>query len=112
MTNKTYDRLKFLTMIVLPAMAALYFAVAQIWGLPNAEQVVGTIAAVTTFLGAVLGITSGQYKKSDAAYDGQIIVDTTDPDKETFVLDYNRHPLDLIEQDKVVFKVNTDAVKK
>ena len=112
MKNKTYDRLKFLTMIVLPAFAALYFAVAQIWGLPNAEQVVGTIAAITTFLGALLGITNEQYKKSDAAYDGQIVIDTNDPDKETFVLDYNKHPLDMIEQDKVVFKVNTDAVTK
>lgn len=112
MQNKTYDRLKFVTMIVLPAFAALYFAVAQIWGLPHAEQVVGTIAAITTFLGALLGITNEQYKKSDAAYDGQIVIDTTDPDKETFTLDYNKHPLDMIEQDKVVFRVNTDAVTK
>ena len=61
MTNKTYDILKFVAQIVLPALGTLYFALAGIWGLPYGEQIVGTITAVDTFLGAVLKISSDRY---------------------------------------------------
>ena len=63
MSNKMYDILKWITTVVLPAIGTLYFALAGIWGFPHAEQVVGTITAVVTFLGIVLGISSAQYKK-------------------------------------------------
>ena len=61
--NKTYDVLKFTAQIVLPAAGTLYFALASIWGLPYGEQIVGTITAVDTFLGALLGISTVQYNK-------------------------------------------------
>ena len=60
-SNKVYDVLKVITMIVLPAIGTLYFALAEIWHLPASEQVVGTIAAVTVFLGSLLKISSNQY---------------------------------------------------
>ena len=63
MSNKVYDVLKWIAMVVLPAIATLYFALAGIWGLPYGEEVVGTIMAVDTFLGVVLGISSVQYSK-------------------------------------------------
>ena len=63
MNSKVYDILKWVTMVVLPAIGTLYFALAGIWGFPYAEQVGGTITAVVTFLGVVLGISSAQYKK-------------------------------------------------
>jgi hypothetical protein len=63
MSNKMYDVLKWIAMVVLPAIGTLYFALAGIWGFPYAEQIGGTIAAINTFLGAVLGITSSNYKK-------------------------------------------------
>ncbi len=63
MSNKTYDILKWIAMIFLPACGTLYFALAGIWGFPYAEQVVGTITALDTFLGVVLGISSAQYNK-------------------------------------------------
>lgn len=66
MSNKVYDVLKWFAMIVLPAIAALYSALAGIWGFPYGEQIVGTIVAVDTFLGAVLQISNAQYKKHDA----------------------------------------------
>ena len=56
MSNKTYDILKWIAMYLLPAAGTLYFALAGIWGLPYGEQVVGTITAVDTFLGVILGI--------------------------------------------------------
>ena len=63
MSNKTYDVLKFFTQIVLPALATLYFALAGIWDFPYGEEIVGTITAVDTFLGVILGISSANYKK-------------------------------------------------
>lgn len=62
LSNKTYDALKWIAMIALPALGTLYFALAGIWGLPCGEQVVGTITALDTCLGALLGISSASYK--------------------------------------------------
>ena len=64
MNNKVYDILKWIAQIFLPALGALYFGLAGIWGLPYAEQVVGTITVVDTFLGVLLGISSKQYYDS------------------------------------------------
>lgn len=63
MSNKVYDVLKFIAQIVLPAAATLYVTIAGIWGLPYGEQISGTIMAIDLFLGALLGISSSQYKK-------------------------------------------------
>ena len=65
MSNKMYDILKWIAQILLPAIGTLYFALAQIWGLPYAEQIVGTITAVDCFLGAVLGISTKLYNNSN-----------------------------------------------
>jgi imidazoleglycerol phosphate synthase glutamine amidotransferase subunit HisH len=63
MSNKTYDILKFIAQILLPAIGTLYFALARIWQFPFAEEIVGTITAIDAFLGAVLGISTMQYNK-------------------------------------------------
>lgn len=63
MQNRTYDILKEIAQIWLPAIATLYFTLASIWGLPYAEQIVGTISAIDVFLGAVLKISTIQYNK-------------------------------------------------
>lgn len=63
MSNSNYDWLKWVAQIFLPACGTLYFALAQIWGLPYAEQVVGSITAIDAFLGALLGISTHYYNK-------------------------------------------------
>ena len=63
MSNKAYDVLKYICQIFLPAAGTLYFTLAQVWSLPYSEQVVGTIAAITTFLGVLLGISNYNYRK-------------------------------------------------
>lgn len=65
MNNKVYDILKWVALILLPALGTLYFALASIWGFPYAEQIVGTITAIDTFLGVLLGISTNSYKKED-----------------------------------------------
>lgn len=66
MTNKLYDALRFIAELLLPALAALYAALAGIWGLPYAEAIVGTIAAVDTFLGAFVAWSKKIYDKEAA----------------------------------------------
>lgn len=61
MSNKVYDILKYIALIVLPALGTLYFALAKIWGFPYGEEIVGTITAVDTFLGALLKLSSDKY---------------------------------------------------
>lgn len=62
-SNKIYDKLKWVAQYLLPALGTLYFALSGIWGLPFGEQIVGTITAVDTFLGVILGISTKQYNK-------------------------------------------------
>lgn len=64
LNDKTYNLLKYIAQIALPALGALYFALAGIWGFPYGEQIVGTITAVDAFLGAVLMISTNNYNKN------------------------------------------------
>lgn len=66
MSNKVYDVLKFIALVLLPALGTLYFALSSIWGLPYGEEIVGTITAIDAFLGAILGISSAKYNKDNA----------------------------------------------
>ena len=61
--DKVYDILKWLTMIVLPALATAYVGLASIWDWPYADEVAKTTAVVCTLLGALLGISTAQYNK-------------------------------------------------
>lgn len=63
LSNKVYDALKYIAQIALPAIGTCYFAVASIWGLPYPEEIVGTITAIDTLLGALLMISSMNYKE-------------------------------------------------
>ena len=63
LNDKVYNFLKWLAIIVIPAIGSLYFGLSGIWGFPYAEQIVGTITLVDTFLGALLGISTAQYNK-------------------------------------------------
>lgn len=63
LNSKVYDILKWITMIVLPALATAYVGLAAIWGWPYADQVAKTTAVICTLLGALLGISTAQYNK-------------------------------------------------
>lgn len=76
--DSAYDWLKKSTTVVLPAIGALYFALAQIWNLPRAEEVVGSIAALNAFLGVILGISTKSYNQSDTKYDGDFELQHTE----------------------------------
>lgn len=101
MTNETYDFLKWIAQIVLPAIGALYAALAVLWGFPYCEQIVGTISAIDAFLGALLKKSSDNYQG-----DGMLIVDTSDPLKDIYSIALDDYPETLAEKDQVVLKVN------
>ena len=63
LSNETYDILKYIALIVLPAVATLYAVVGKIWGLPFVTEIPATIMAVDTFLGALLKISTDNYHK-------------------------------------------------
>ena len=62
MTNKTYDTLKYLALVILPALAVLVKTVFPIWNIPYGDDISLTIMAVDTFMGAVLKVSSDKYK--------------------------------------------------
>ena len=75
LTNRQYDVLTDLVQLFLPALGTFYFTIAQFWGLPNAEAVVGTLAALAVLLGVALKISKKTYNASDAA------LNVTDPSR-------------------------------
>lgn len=106
-SNSVYDALKFIAQVVLPAVGTLYFALSQIWGLPAAEQVVGTIIAVDAFLGVILGFSSASYKQeTQGKLIGFVDVHNTEEGKQV-VLNFPGNPMDIVNHDKVTFKVRT-----
>ena len=65
--NKAYDIMKWVIAIVPPALGTMYFALCGIWGLPFGEEILGTLVAVETFLGAILGISTKGYNALEEA---------------------------------------------
>lgn len=74
-SDRVYNLLRFFAVILLPAFAAAYFGLAQIWGLPKAEEVVGTLTVIDTLLGVVVRTLRKAYENSDARFDGAIVVE-------------------------------------
>lgn len=58
-----YDKLKWVCLVLLPAISTLYFALSGIWGWPYATEILGTIAAIETFIGTLIGISHVNYYK-------------------------------------------------
>ncbi len=104
LSNRAYDILKTVASVILPAIGALYFALAAIWGLPRPNDVVGTIAAINVFIGAVVGLSTRSYNKSDTKYDGTMDVEETLSGKK-FNLVFDGDPHDMDQKSEVTFKV-------
>lgn len=96
---KTYDRLKFVAQIVLPALATLVFALGGIWDYEYSVQVVGTITAIDTFLGLVLQLSSNKYYNTGSNFDGELkMVSDGETGKEKVVFDVESDPETVIKQ--------------
>lgn len=112
MPSKTYDVLKYIALVVLPALATLYFGLAQIWNFPAGEEVVGTISLVDVFLGILINRSSKNYNNFAYTPDsvvGELIV-TQDPEGmvDGMKLVANRDPLVLPDQEYVIFDIKRE----
>jgi hypothetical protein len=107
MSNEVYDFLKYVALVLLPAIGTLYFAIASIWHLPAAEEVVGTIVAVDTFLGVALRFAQKSYDGSDSKYDGFIDITTSANGGKSYMLNLNSDPSEIDVKSEVLFKVNS-----
>lgn len=105
LSNEMYDLLRHACQYWLPAMGTLYFTLAVLWDLPYGKEVVGTIAALTIFLGVVLGYSTKSYEKSDAKYDGEVIV-TGNPEQ-PHTLAFNVPLTELEGQKQITLKVTS-----
>lgn len=68
LTNRVYDVLKWITLILLPSLAVFYTAMAQVWGLPYPTEIAGSIAALDVFLAVLLGISTNTFKVNNPMY--------------------------------------------
>ena len=104
-SNDVYDKLKWVSLVLLPALGALYFGMSQLIGLPYGVEVVGTIALLDTFLGSILGYSSKQYQnETRGELVGFLDVELTDEGKKV-QLEFPGDPNDIDQHDKVTFKV-------
>jgi len=101
LSDKTYNRLKWIAQYLLPALAALWLGLAKVWNLPLGSEIGATISLIDVFLGAVLGISSKNYQG-----DGSLVINTTDPEKDVYSLELNGDIADLSEKKSVTFMVN------
>ena len=69
--SPVYDVLKWITMVVIPALATAYVGLSAIWGWPYSTEIAKTAAVVCTLLGALLGISTAQYNKQQPPDDGE-----------------------------------------
>lgn len=100
LSNKAYDVMKWIAQYLLPALTTLWIALAKVWGLPYGTEIGATLSAVDLFLGAVLGISSNNYKG-----DGTMTVNTNDPKKDIYSLELNEDPAKLSEKKTITFVV-------
>ena len=101
LSNTTYDRLSWGVRIFLPAVSALYFGLAQVWGLPAAEQVIGTIALVSVFIGSLIGLSNRSYEG-----EGQIITEIDDDGLPQLTLKLDETLEELVNRKQVVLQVH------
>lgn len=104
MSNKLYDYLKFIAQIALPAVGVLYVSLAALWDLPKPQEVAGTILAVDTFLGVLLGLQAHSYNK-DVMQAGNMNVHQLDSGGKNFTLELDIEPEELEDASEVRFKV-------
>jgi Putative phage holin Dp-1 len=105
----TYKRSKHLSQIYIPGASALYFIVGNAAGFPGIEPVVGSLAILSTIIGVMLYISSSAYRRSEAGYDGNVIIQTTQNGGKLFSLELGGDPEEIEEKSSVSFKVKCNS---
>lgn len=104
--DRAYNYLKPTVQIILPGFGTLYLTLAALWGLPNAEQVVGTCAALAAFLGLFLAFSSRSYANSEGKFDGVINMEKQEDGTTALDLTSLPAPVDLAARNEILLKVS------
>jgi hypothetical protein len=99
MNDKTYDILKRVALIVVPALATFVNAVGIVWGVPYTNEATATITAFGVFLGAAIGVSSKNYEPDTQ---GNLVV-TKHND---VYADFTAEPSNLKDGDTIILKVS------
>lgn len=105
LSNRAYDVLNQIGLVILPAIGALYFGLSTIWGLPYGEQVVGTCTVLALFVGALVKLSNKSYNNSEAKYDGALVIDDSDPNKDVYTFEVGTDLAELKDRKDLVIKV-------
>lgn len=112
-TDKVYSALKFIALVLLPAIASAYFALANIWHLHETEEIIGTISVVDTLLGALLHVSTKTYNNSDEKYDGTFgVVQNPDGSQILKLLSIDLDAINNGTKKELVFQVQPGVIKQ
>ncbi len=111
LSGSFYDMLRALSQYILPGVGALYYSLSLIWGLGFGEQVLATTTALGVFVGVVMGISNKSYEESGDRYDGSLVVDSSNPEKDIFSFEVDS-PLDQMrDKTELVLKVEKPGLQ-
>lgn len=105
LSNTTYDVIKDLITLAFPAAIAMYASLASIFDWENADKFVAAAGVVGIFLGVLLKIASKRYEKLPTQYDGSLIANDPDPEKDTYRLEFDNGLASMATQKEVRLKV-------
>lgn len=98
MNNRTYDILKRIALIIIPALATFVSAAGIVWGIPYTNEITATITAFGVFLGAALGVSSANY--APETHGNLVVTGSND-----VYADFAHEPEKLKDGDTIVLKV-------
>lgn len=104
LTSQQYNILKWVTIIVLPAVTTAYGTFSNIWGWPYGDQIVASLAALTLLLGVIIGVSTSSYNKSSAGPSGTLVVDNSGTGQQTY-LAFDQDPKTLAEGSQITLNV-------
>ena len=113
-SNTAYNILKYIALIALPALGTFWTIVGAVWGAPHTDEVVKTIVAVGTLLGALLILSTSQYNSSDARFDGTLNVAVTPPGEENAITGFDvpkMTPNQITDKGELTLKVKPHHVE-
>lgn len=105
LTNDAYDTVKKTVLVVLPLLGSLYFGLSAIWGFPAVEQVLGSIAVLSTVLGGTVEVSRKRFEESDLGLDGQFVVKQDGGGASDFALVLEKDPEVLADKARITFRV-------
>lgn len=104
LSSKQYNILKWVVIIVLPAITTVYGTFSNIWGWPYGDQIVASFSAITLFLGIIIGVSTRSYNMSSAGPSGTLVVDRTDANTQTY-LAFKQDPNTIADGSQITLNV-------